>query len=123
MIEPVYLPNELVSGTAQAYQIGRPSVQKITLEDIDEVQFLSVTPWTSINKHGHSNQWEVWVNLELKTAHVCLKGEEHELVNNSGTLRKFIAVKGHKDYTFDDLAVFFYNCGLSVTHGSIMISD
>ncbi len=123
MIEPVFLPDKLVSGTAQAYQMGRPSVKKTTLEDIDEIQYLSVTPWTSINKHGHNDQWEVWVNLEQKTAHVCLKGEEHELVNNTGTLRKFVAVKGHKDYTYDELACFFYCWGLSVTHGSLIISD
>lgn len=123
MLEPIRLPDKLVSGTRHAYRMGGPVVEKTTIEGIDEIQYLSVSPWTSINKHGHNNQREVWVDIESKTAYVCLKGEEHELVNSSSTARVFMAIKGHKDYTYDDLSNLFYGFGFSVTHGSLIISD
>lgn len=73
--------------------------------------------------HGHDNQWEVWARLSHKTAHVCLKGEEHELVNNSGAMMILMAIKGHIDYSYDDLAGLLCDWGFTVTHGSLVVND
>ena len=90
MIETTQLSEKLITTTREIRQpfgyFGGPKVEKRILEGIDEIQYLYVTPWTNIKMHGHDNQWELWVSFSHKTAHVCLKGEEHELVNNSGTV-------------------------------------
>lgn len=123
MIETTKLPKEFIAGLGQIREPFGPEVRKRTLEGIDEIQHLYVTPWTSIKKHGHDNQWEVWVRLSHKTAYVCLKGEEHELINNSGAMMILMAIKGHMDYSYDDLAELLYAWGFSVTHGSLVVND
>ena len=125
MVETTRLPEEFISGTAEAsaYRFGGPMVEKRTLEGIDEIQYLYVAPRTSIKMHGHDNQWEVWARISHKTAHVCLIGEEHELVNNSGAMMILMAIKGHINYSYDDLAELFYKWGFSVTHGSLVVND
>ena len=124
-IKAMELPEGLVFGTSGASpsRLVGPKAEKRTLEGIDEIQYLYVAPWTSIKMHGHDNQWEVWVNIFRKTAYVCLIGEEHELVNNSGTCMVNMAIKGHLNYSYDDLAEFFYRLGLSVTRGSLVVDD
>lgn len=119
MIKTTRLPEEFISGKTEMR--WEPMVEKRTLESIDEIQHLYVSPWTSIKKHGHENQWEVWVNISRKTAHVCLIGEEHELVNNTGAMMILMAIKGHINYSYDDLATLFYDWGFSVTHGSLIV--
>lgn len=114
MIQSTRLPKELMKKNRG---VG-PVVEKTTIEGVDEIQHLYVEPWTSIVKHGHDDQWEVWVFLPIKKAFVCLKGEEHELVNHSGTCKVLMAIKGHKDYSFEDLAGVFKKWGFSVEHGS-----
>ena len=94
-----------------------------SLEGIDEIQYLCVAPPTSVKMHGHDNQWEVWARIFHKTAHICLIGEEHELVNNSSTMMILMAIKGHVNYSYDDLAKLFYKWGFSVTHGSLVVDD
>ncbi len=124
MIETTKLPKNFLSGIGETrYPFEGPKVEKRTLEGIDEIQYLYVSPWTSINMHGHDNQWEVWVRFTHKTAHVCLKGEEHELVNNSGKMMILMAIKGHIDYSYDDLAGLLCDWGFSVTHGSLVFND
>ena len=125
MIKTIKLPEEFIAGTAEAsfYRYEGPKVEKSTLEGIDEIQYLYVAPWTSIKMHGHDNQWEVWARISHKTAYVCLIGEEHELVNNSGSMMLLMAIKGHVNYSYDDLAEFFYKWGFSVTHGSLVVND
>ena len=127
MIEKTQLPEEFITGTRGArhlfgHLLG-PKVEKRTLEGIDEIQYLYVAPWTSIKMHGHDNQWEVWARLSHKTAHVCLKGEEHELVNNSGAMMILMAIKGHIDYSYDDLAGLLRDWGFTVTHDSLVVND
>lgn len=79
MIETTRLPEEFIAGIGETRYPFGPKVEKQPLlEGIDEIQYLYVSPWTSIKMHGHDNQWEVWARLSHKTAHVCLKGEEHE---------------------------------------------
>lgn len=114
MIKETKLPEELIDGH---------DARKLTLEGIDEIQYLYVAPRTSIKPHGHDNQWEVWVRIPYKTAHVCLKGEEHELVNTSGALVVLMAIKGHLDYSYDDISEIFRRLGFTVHHGSLMVSD
>lgn len=125
MIKTIELPEEFIAGTAEAssYRLGRPKVEKRTLEGIDEIQYLYVAPRTSIKMHGHDNQWEVWARISHKTAHICLIGEEHELVNNSGAMMILMAIKGHVNYSYDDLAELFYKWGFSVTHGSLVVDE
>lgn len=125
MIKTIELPEEFIAGTAEAssYRFGGPKVEKSTIEGIDEIQYLYVAPRTSIKMHGHDNQWEVWARISHKTAHICLIGEEHELVNNSGSMMLLMAIKGHVNYSYDDLAELFYKWGFSVTHGSLVVND
>ncbi len=125
MIETIRLPEEFIAGTAEesSYRFGGPVVEKCTLEGIDEIQYLYVAPRTSIKMHGHDKQWEVWARISHKTAHVCLIGEEHELVNNSGAMMLLMAIKGHVAYSYDDLAELFYKWGFSVYHGSLVVND
>ena len=126
MIEAKRIPEELVTRVGTVHSpfgsIG-PIVEKRTLEGIDEIQQLYVSPWTSIKMHGHDNQWEVWVRLSHKTAYVCLKDEEHELVNNTGSMMILMAIKGHKNYSYDDFAGFLQSLGFTVTHGSMVVND
>lgn len=61
--------------------------------------------------------------ISHKTAYICLIGEEHELVNNSGACMVIMAIKGHINYSYDDLAELFYRWGFSVTHGSLAVDD
>ena len=60
MIKTIELPDELIAGTAEesAYRYGGPGVSKTTLEGIDEIQYLYVSPWTSIKNHGHDGHGE-----------------------------------------------------------------
>ncbi len=125
MIKAMELPEEFITGTSGASpsRLVGPKAEKRTLEGIDEIQYLYVAPWTSIKMHGHDNQWEVWARISHKTAYVCLIGEEHELVNNSGACMVIMAIKGHINYSYDDLAELFYRWGFSVTHGSLAVDD
>lgn len=122
MIETTKLPENFLSGIGQIRHPFGPQVEKRTLECIDEIQCLRISPWTTINMHGHDNQWETWLRLSHKTAYVCLKNEEHELVNNSGAIMVIMAVKGHIDYSYDDLAGILQDLGFSVTHGSLIFN-
>lgn len=118
MINSTLLPEELIEGKGE-----RRFVNKYTLEGIDEVQSLFVTPLTSIKKHGHNNQWEIWLDLVRKIAYICLKGEEHTLVNNSSNAKIFMAIKGHDDYSYDDLEVICNIWGFRAIHGSLVVDD
>ncbi len=125
MIKAMELPEEFITGTAgaSASRLVEPMVEKRTLEGIDEVQYLYVAPWTSIKMHGHDDQWEVWERISHKQAYVCLKGEEHELVNNCGSMMVLRATKGHTDYSYDDIAELFWRWGFSVYHGSLVVNE
>lgn len=112
MINETKLPRDFVEGL---------DVWKLTLEGIDEVQCLSVAPYTSIKRHGHENQWEVWLHLNKRIAYICPKNEEHELKNDSDKMEVFMAIKGHKDYSYKDLAAFFIQMEFGVWHGSVHI--
>lgn len=54
---------------------------------------------------------------------MCVKGEQHELENNTGAIIELLAVKGHLDYSYDDLADILKRFGFSVYHGSLKIED
>lgn len=125
MIKTIELPEEFIAGTpgASSSRLVGSMVQKRTLEGIDEIQNLHVAPWTSIKMHGHDNQWEVYAMISKKTAYVCLIGEEHELVNNSGDMMVCMTIKGHINYSYDDLANIFHDWGFSVIHGSLVVND
>lgn len=116
MIKATELPENIVSATRLS---GKACVEKRTLRGIDEIQYLRVSPFTSINRHTHDNQWEVWIRVSEQQAFVCLKGEEHELVNNSASSMVIMAIKGHEDYTYDDLAGVLSDLGFSVQHGDL----
>lgn len=110
MLEMKKLPKDAIEGVA---------VQKMEMPRID-MQYLYVMPRTSIKPHDHDGkQWEVWVWRATKRAYICLKGEEHELVNNSNMPMELAAYKGSQDYSYEELARFFYNFGYSIHRGSI----
>ncbi len=121
MVKIAQLSDELISGIGKGHYPLKPKVEKSTLEGIDEIQYLNISPWACIKMHGHDNQWEIWVRLLCKKAYVCLKGEEHELVNNCGANETILAIKGHGDYPYEDISSFLRNLGFSVTHGSMVI--
>lgn len=125
MIEATKVPEELITRTCEKglFRLVGPMVEKRILEGIDEIQYLYVAPWTTIKKHGHDNKWEVWVRISRQTAHVCLIGETHELVNNTGEIMILMAIKGHINYSYDDLAGLFSMWGFSVTHGSLVVNE
>ncbi len=116
MINETILSKELIDGF---------QVRKCTLDGIDEIQHLHVPPKTTIKLHGHEGkQWEIWIILSpIPKAYVCLKGEEHELVNNSNSDVVIMAIKGHLDYSYDELGELLYTIGFSVHHGSLVITD
>lgn len=121
MIKTEKLPDEYLSGTT-GHQ-GKPEVRKRTITGIAELQQLEVSHGTKIDMHDHDNLWEVWILLSNKMAFVCLKGEEHELVNNSSKKLNLMAIKGREDYTFEELADFFKGYGFTVVHGSMYVDD
>lgn len=78
MIKTARLPKEFI--TRIGHKGPNPygtAVEERTIEGIDKIQYLSVTPWTAIKKHRHDNQREVWIWLSHKVAYVCLKNEEN----------------------------------------------
>ncbi len=123
MLKLTRLPEDLIDGVVSNRNPFEVIVEKRTIEGIDEIQCLSVTPRTSIKMHGNNSQWEVWVRISHKTAHICLIGEEHELVNNTEEKMVLMAIKGHKDYSYEDLADIFINWGFSVSHGSLIVNS
>ena len=129
MIKTTRLPEDFIAGTAgtnssQLARLVEPMVEKRTLEGIDEIQHLYIFPWTSIKKHGHNEQWELWLRFSPnKRAYVCLKGEKHKLINNSSACLEIMAIKGHINYSYDDLAQFLFSFGFSSFHGSLVVDD
>lgn len=123
MIKTTSVPQEYLSGIGKIRYPYGPKVEKSILEGIDEIQYLHVTPWTSIKMHGHDNQWEVWADLSKKTVYICLIGEKHELVNNSTAVLVLMAIKGHIEYSYNDLEELFHSWGFSVKHGSLEVND
>lgn len=125
MIKATNIPEELVSGTGKNDngRLWKPMAKTRTLEGIDEIQHLYVAPLTSIKMHGHDKQWEVWLDIAQKNAYVCLIDETHELVNNSAAMRILMAIKGHINYPYDDLAGLLYSWGFHVIHGSLVINE
>ena len=112
MIEETRLAEEYVDGYY---------VMKRAIEGIDEIQCLSVSPRTSIKRYGHDDQWEVWLRISNKTAYVCLKGGKLELINLSENDVLIMAIKGHLDYSYEDLYRIFDRLGFSVHHGALFI--
>lgn len=124
MLETTKLPEGCITGTDETIlRFRKPMVEKCILEDIDEIQCLKVNPGTAIKKHGHDKQWEVWVDFSHMAAYVCCIGEQHELVNNSQMIRFFMAIKGHNNYSYDDLEAFFSGLGFSVMQRSLVVND
>ena len=124
MINRTKLPEELVDICCETkwHSFGH-LVESYALVGIDEIQYLNISPWTSIKMHKNENQWEVWLRISHKTAYVCPKGEEHQLVNNSDAFMIIMSIKGHIDYSYDNLAELFHNFGFSVTHGSLIVQN
>ena len=118
MLKKEKLPNDYIAAVGTPHNV---CVEKMTVRGLDEIQSLTITPRTEITLHGHDDQWEVWILLSALRVYICLKGEEHPLINGSEEPLKVIAIKGHSDYTFDELALFFHGMGFSVSKGSMEI--
>jgi len=121
MLETTKLPEEFITGIGKSHY--GPRVEKCVIEGIDEIQYLDITPKTAIKKHTHDNQWEIWIRLLDCSAYVCMKGEEHELINNTSMLMVIMAIKGHSDYDYHYLASILYAWGFSVEHGSLIANE
>lgn len=102
-------------------RINGIEVRKISIVGIDVLECIYITPKTSIKLHGHDNQWEVLVKLSNKTAYVCLKREEHEIINKSSEPQLILAIKGHLDYSYEDFVTVFRSLGFSVEHGNLIV--
>lgn len=108
------LPEEYATG----------NVQKIALNGLDVGQCLEIDPHSSILMHNHDGeQWEAWIHLAKNTVYICLKDEEHELINDSDSEVVFMAIKGCFDYTYDELKEFFSRLDFEVKHGSVHITN
>lgn len=114
MLKATILPEDVIEGRG---------AWKITLEGIDEIQYLNVAPKSTIKVHKHDEQWEIWVRLQKKEAYVCLKGEEHGLVNTSESTIVLMAIKGHHDYSWEDLRDVLNNWGFTVYRGSLIVKN
>ena len=120
MIKSENLPSNFIAAL-DTISLHNVRVEKMTVNGVVEIQRLIVTPRTEITLHGHDDQWEVWILLSALKVYICLKGEEHQLINRSEEPLKVIAIKGNSDQTFDELAEFFHGMGFSVYHGSMEI--
>lgn len=94
-------------------------VQKVTQNQIHEVQQLIIPPTRKVELHGHDNLWEAWLWLGRMEAYICLKDEQHSLTNNTGIEMKVMAIKGSNDCTYEELESFFGGMGFKVLRGSI----
>ena len=94
-------------------------VKKTVLEDIEEVQCLEVGPNLIIRTHKHIEEWEVWIWPSRGQAYICPKGGQHALLNTSNTKMNLIAIKGKKDYAYEELAVAFRYLGFKVSKGDL----
>jgi len=102
----------------------RGDVDKMSIGDQNEVQWLHLVPCTSILMHDHDGeQWEAWIHLVKNTVYLCMKDEEHELINDSHSVVIFMAIKGRSDHTYEDLEKFFFRLGFKVEHGSVHLTD
>ncbi len=113
-MKKIELPDELISvatNSRNPHGLLNPKAEKYILEGIDEIQCLSIYPWTAIKLHGHNNQWEVWLHLLKKVAYICPKEAQHSFINRSNKLMMFIAIKGHSNYSSEELKDFCYNLG------------
>lgn len=95
-------------------------VKKTVLEDIEEVQCLEVGPNLIIRTHKHIKEWEVWIWPSRGQAYICPKGGQHALINNSNQKMNLIAIKGKKDYAFEELASAFRKLGFKVAEGDLL---
>ncbi len=118
MLKTTKLQDELVSGTQTTRNENEtffnPKVEKCVLDGIDEIQCLTVYPKTSINLHGHDDQWEVWLDISRKVAFICPKGAKHAHSNVSDKTSTLFAIKGHSNYSFSELADFFKSFGFEI---------
>lgn len=104
MLKEEKLPKEVVG--------GKGNVRKLTIEGLNLMQGLTIESGTDIEKHGHGNQWEVWLDLENRIAYICGKGKEHQISNLSDKEKKLMAIKGDSDVAESDLAQFFTSLGM-----------
>ena len=105
MLNIVKLPEDYITG----------DVRKMTIDGLNEGQWLHLDP--------SGEQWEAWIHLAKNTVYICMKDEEHELINDSHSVAIFMAIKGSSDYSYDDLENFFFRLGFKVEHGSVHITD
>ena len=120
------LSDELITGTnrdPEKMTLFKPKVEKCTLEGIDEIQCLKIYPKTSIKMHGHNDQWEVWIDIANKNVAICPKGKQHMVSNCNDEILTLMAVKGHIDYSFSELAEFFQSFGFEVLHAGLFIKE
>ena len=96
----------------------KKEISSLTLYGIDKIQCITIPARVSISPHKHDNQWEVWIRPVQMNAYICMKGEQHEVDNSRGAEIYIFSIKGHSDYTYDELKAFFENLGYKVYHGS-----
>lgn len=123
MIKETQLSKDIFTENGKTRNYFDPMVKRCALEGIDEVQQMYIAPWSAIKMHEHVNQWEVWVNISHKKAYVCLKGEKHKLVNNTGTMITLLSIKGHTNYSYEDIAELFERWNFSTSHSSLVVMD
>ena len=124
MNETTKIPEEPIAEIDETRQYPLELMREVlTIEGVDKIRFVSVAPWKSAKMNEHDEQWEVLISFHRKTAYVCLKGEEHELVNNSCSIQFLLSITGHSDYSYNDLKRPFRLMGFSVKYGSSVVND
>ena len=96
-------------------------VYKCMIDGEYELQSLDIGPYTSIQSHKHVKEWEAWIRFDTKEVYICRKGESHALHNLSGRCVYLMAIKGKKDYSYNNLAFFFEAIGFKVYSGNLEI--
>lgn len=119
------LPAECISKIEHVptYVDVAPTVGIWRIKEIVEMQFLEIGPWTKIDMHGHEENWELWLRISTKQAYVCLKGDQHELINDSGQAIFVVAIKGKGDITYEELEEILCQAGFFVCKGSLIASE
>ena len=118
MIKTENLPKDMLIDLSNGKR--NCEVKKTVMEDIEEVQCLEVGPNIIIQTHEHIDQWEVWIWPSRGQVYICPKGGQHALINNSHYKMNLIAIKGKKDYSYEELATAFGNLGFKVARGDLL---
>ena len=123
MIKTTPIPKEYLEINGRNMEKAEMGADKLTISGIDEIQSLSINPFTTITMHSHETaQWELWVRLETREAFICMPGEKHELVTSTERTIYILAIKGKSVLSYEEFQAFFERLGIKLIKGSVRVS-